>query len=233
MEKLHSDDPTQNIRDKMNDLPIALLNQDTEVISGQHTPNSENHWSAPSSTDIEEGSQEDLDLRKEALGLLDIPVPIDEAGILDMSGVPQPEGLSQDQGDDESTEFFGAIEDNPDSFPPINQKYQRNKMSKKDLSARQARRDEIIKRSWDDPFNERWEKPKSVAAEPAPADQQDEFVGPENPHTEPSIMPINSDSKYPKTLITKGQISEGGYTYDYMPEGDYFIVRSRPNFNWI
>lgn len=44
-----------------------------------------------------------------------------------------------------------------------------------------------------------------------------------------TIMPIKTDTKYPTKLITKGQISEGGYTYDYMPDEDYFIVRSGPN----
>jgi hypothetical protein len=63
---------------------------------------------------------------KEALGLTDIPAGRVGGDVLGNSGVPQPPGLSREQGDDEETDLFGAVElIEPDqSLPSKNQKYQ-------------------------------------------------------------------------------------------------------------
>lgn len=128
----------------MKDLPIALFNVETDVASGQHTPSSENHWGMLN--DVEEDLDEDLNLRKEALGLLDIPASTTGGEVLDFAGIPESPGLSQEQGEDEGTEFFGAHEEGMD-LPPINNKYQGNKMAKTDLEDRKAKREALVKES--------------------------------------------------------------------------------------
>ncbi len=97
----------------MKDLPIELLNTQTEVASGQHMP-ADNAWSMP---DINLAiDDEDEDIVKEALGLLDIPASIDGGEVLNFQGSPENPGLSREG---EEVDFFGA-EAEPDDLPPKN-----------------------------------------------------------------------------------------------------------------
>jgi hypothetical protein len=118
--------------------------------SGMHWPNEDvSGWDVQNVADDEDTVDcklSDIELEnilgqyfdKKALGLTDIPASIgqsfqveDGSGseVLGSSGVPQNPGLSREDGDDEETDFYGAIEliEPKSSIPGKNEKYQDNK----------------------------------------------------------------------------------------------------------
>lgn len=119
----------------------SLLNTETDVASGQHTPAGKALWSLP-----EVSTESESDLKKEALGLTSIPSSTNGGEVLELSGVPEPPGQRRDLGDDEELNFFGAPgTDELNNLPPQNIKATTNKASNIKNLGRNKMKDELEK----------------------------------------------------------------------------------------
>jgi hypothetical protein len=119
----------------MEELPEGVIDllmpKEDTADSGMHRPNDQvSGWDVPNMADDNELEEDDDDdIRKEALGLTDIPAGRIGGDVLGNPGVPQPPGLSREEGDDEETDLFGAKEliEPDESIPSKNHKYKTEK----------------------------------------------------------------------------------------------------------
>jgi hypothetical protein len=105
------------------DFSPSDIGEGGEHVSGMHMVNPDTHWSYPSVGLADDSDEEEGDLKKEALGLTDIPASVDGGEVLDFAGIPQNPGLSRESGEDEETDYFGAESEIMEEVPPKNKRY--------------------------------------------------------------------------------------------------------------